>query len=259
MAEAAAGSAPAALSLTALGGVPMVAPGDDLADIAIRAAHASGVQFLSDDVLIVAQKIVSKAEDRSVSLADIVPGAHAAELAARVDKDPRLVELILSQSRSVLRYKPGVLIVVHHTGAILANAGIDASNVADDRVLLWPENPDRSAARLRATLARQLGINIGIVISDSVGRPWRMGTVGLAIGVAGLPALVDLRERPDLHGRPLRVSETALADELASAASLVMGEADEGRPIVLARGVPYGRRDGSAAELLRPAEHDLFR
>ncbi len=237
----------------------MVVPGDNLADITIRAAHASGVPLRSGDVVVLAQKIVSKAEDRSVSLADILPGARAAELAAQVDKDPRLVELILSQSRSVLRYRPGVLVVVHHTGAILANAGIDASNVADDRVLLWPEDPDRSAARLRAALMGKLGFDLGIVISDSVGRPWRMGTVGLAIGVAGLPALVDLRERPDLHGRPLRVSETALADELASAASLVMGEADEGRPIVVARGVPYARRDGSAAELLRPAEHDLFR
>ena len=262
MADAAAAVAatPVELTLVALSGVPMIAPGDDLAAVAAEAAAASGVSLADGDVVVVAQKIVSKAEGRLVSLADVTAGARAAALAAEADKDPRLVELVLSESRSVLRCVPGVLIVVHRSGAILANAGIDASNVAgDDRVLLWPEDADASAARLRAGLRRRLGVDAGVVVNDSVGRPWRLGTVGLAIGVAGLPGLVDLRARPDLHGRALRVSATALADEIAAAASLVMGEADEGRPVVVARGVPYARRDGSAAELLRPAEDDLFR
>lgn len=250
---------PSTLTLTGLAGVPMVEEGDDLADIAVRAAGESGAALADGDVLVFAQKIVSKAEGRAVSLSGVSPGPRARKLAAEVDKDPRLVELVLSESRSVLRHRPGVLIVVHRSGAILANAGIDASNVGGDRVLLWPEDADASAVRLRRRLGERPGLELGVVISDSVGRPWRMGTTGLAIGAAGLPGLVDLRDRPDLHGRPLRVSETALADEVAAAASLAMGEADEGRPIVVARGVPYPRREGSAAELLRPAEHDLFR
>ena len=260
MADAARASArPAALTLTGLGGIPLIAPGDDLAALAADAAADAGIPLADGDVLVVAQKAVSKAEGRTVMLADVTPGGRARALAAEVGKDPRLVELVLSESRSVLRRRPGLLIVVHRSGAILANAGIDASNVGGGAVLLWPEDPDASAARLRAALAARAGADVGVVVNDSVGRPWRMGTVGLAIGVAGLPGLVDLRARPDLHGRPLEVSEVALADEIAAAASLVMGQADEGRPLVVARGVPYARRDGSAAELLRPPEHDLFR
>lgn len=261
MAEAAArpGARPATLVLTALAGVPAIADGADLAAVAVEAAAASGVRPESGDVLVVAQKIVSKAEGRTAFLDDAKPGARARELAAAAGKDPRLVELILSESQSVLRCRPGLLIVVHRTGAILANAGIDASNVAGGAVLLWPRDPDASASALRGALRRRLGVDIGVIVSDSVGRPWRLGTVGLAIGVAGLPGLVDLRGRPDLYGRPLQVSETALADELASAASLVMGEGAEGRPMALARGAPYARRNGSAAELLRPAGQDLFR
>ena len=250
---------PVTLTLTGLAGVPLVAPGDDLAEIAVGAARASGVSVENGDTLVVAQKIVSKAEGRAVSLTDVTPGARAVALAAEVEKDPRLVELVLSESRSVLRRRPGLLIVVHRSGAILANAGIDASNVAEGEALLWPEDPDASAARLRRGLADRLGVDVAVVVNDSVGRPWRLGVVGLAIGVAGLPGVVDLRDRPDLHGRPLRVTEVALADEVAAAASLAMGQADEGRPMVLARGVPYARRDGAAAELLRPPEHDLFR
>ncbi len=261
MAEPAARPAahPARITLIGLAGIPMIAAGDDLASVVANAVADSGVSPMDRDVIVAAQKAVSKSEGRTVSLSDVTPGARAADLAAKVEKDPRLVELILSESRSVLRYKAGVLVVVHRSGAILANAGIDASNVPGEDVLLWPQDPDASAARLRAGLRRHWGVDVGVVVSDSVGRPWRMGTVGLAIGVAGVPGVVDLRARPDLHGRPLRVSETALADEIAAAASLAMGEADEGRPVVLARGVPYARRNGSADELLRPAEHDLFR
>lgn len=258
-ADPAAATRPARLALTGLAGVPPVAPGDDLAELAVDAARASGVSFEDGDALVVAQKIVSKSEGRLVPLDAVSPGPQARDLAAEVDKDPRLVELVLSESRSVLRARPGLLIVVHRSGAILANAGIDASNVADGAVLLWPEDADASAARLREAFRRRPGVDVAVVVNDSVGRPWRMGTVGLAIGVSGMPGLVDLRGRRDLYGRPLQVSEVALADELAAAASLAMGQADEGRPMVLARGVPYSRREGSAAELPRPAEQDLFR
>ena len=258
-ADPAGAARPARLALTGLAGVPPVAPGDDLAALAIDAARISGMSFEDGDALVVAQKIVSKSEGRLVPLDSVSPGPRARDLAAAVDKDPRLVELVLSESRSVLRSRPGLLIVVHRSGAILANAGIDASNVTDGAVLLWPEDADASAARLREALRRRLGVDVAVVVSDSVGRPWRMGTVGLAIGVAGMPGLVDLRGRHDLYGRPLQVSEVALADELAAAASLAMGEANEGRPMVLAQGVPYSRREGSAAELPRPAEQDLFR
>lgn len=258
-ADPAAATRPARLALTGLAGVPPVAPGDDLAALAVDAARASGVSFEDGDALVVAQKIVSKSEGRLVSLDAVSPGPRARDLAAEVDKDPRLVELVLSESRSVLRCRPGLLIVVHRSGAILANAGIDASNVADGAVLLWPEDADASAARLREAFRQRPGVDVAVVVNDSVGRPWRMGTVGLAIGVSGMPGLVDLRGRRDLYGRPLQVSEVALADELAAAASLAMGQADEGRPMVLARGVPYSRREGSAAELPRPAEQDLFR
>ena len=253
----------AELTLTGLIGVPEVTAGDDLCDIVTDAAAQTGYDLQDGDVVIVAQKIVSKAEGRAVYLDDVTPSPQAKRLAGEVEKDPRLVELILSESTEVLRKRPGVLVVVHRLGVVLANAGIDASNVgraeARDRVLLLPEDPDRSCAALRIALRAKTGADVGVVINDSIGRAWRLGTVGVALGVSGLPGLVDLRERPDMHGRPLQVSETALADELAAAASLVMGQADEARPIVLARGVPYARRDGSVRELLRPAELDLFR
>jgi len=256
-------SDPSELLLVGLIGVPEVEAGDDLGSIVIDALESSDRDLRDGDVLVIAQKIVSKAEGRSVYLDEVTPSQSAIELAAEVDKDPRLVELILSESTEVLRKRPGVLVVVHRLGVVLANAGIDASNVGRvdgrDRVLLLPEAPDRSCDSLRADLDRRTGASVGVIVNDSIGRAWRLGTVGIALGVSGLPGLVDLRERPDMHGRPLQVSETAVADELAAAASLVMGQADEARPIVLARGVPYDRREGSARELLRPADLDLFR
>lgn len=254
---------PTELSLIGLTGVPEVKHGDDLAEIIVDALKSSGCFLRDGDVLVVAQKIVSKAEGRDAYLDEVTPSNRAVEIAAEVDKDPRLVELILSESTEVLRHRPGVLVVVHKLGIILANAGIDSSNVGRaggrDRVLLLPEDPDGSCSRLRTALARRTEADVGVIINDSIGRAWRLGTVGIALGVSGVPGLVDLREQPDMHGRPLQVSETALADELAAAASLVMGQAAEARPIVLARGVPYDRRDGSARELLRPADLDLFR
>lgn len=253
----------ASLSLTALAGMPTIGAGDDLAALIAGAAARSGVALRDGDALVVAQKIVSKAEGRRVKLAEVEPGKRAQELARVIDKDPRLVELILAESRQVLRARPGVIIVLHRLGFVLANAGIDASNVESDggeeTVLLLPADPDASAERLRLSLKSLTGAALGIVVNDSFGRAWRLGTVGTAIGVAGLPALVDLRGLPDRNGRALRITEIGAADELAAAASLLMGQAGEGRPVVHVRGFPYAPRPGKATELLRPAHLDLFR
>jgi coenzyme F420-0:L-glutamate ligase/coenzyme F420-1:gamma-L-glutamate ligase len=220
------------------------------------------------DALVLAQKIVSKAEGRFVDLATITPSAPAVELAAVVDKDPRLCELVLRESRGVVRAKPGVLIVEHRLGLMLANAGIDHSNVeqppgtpagTDERVLLLPEDPDRSAAELRRRLESASGARLGVVIADSLGRPWRLGAVGVAIGCSGLPSLLDLRGTADLYGRPLRVTDVGHADQLAAAASLLLGQAGEGSPAVLVRGLPPSDRDLPAKALQRPHELDLFR
>jgi len=248
------------LLLRPLHGIPPIAAGDDLAAIALAGLQDSDERLREGDVLVFAQKIVSKAEERAVDLASVVPSIRALELANETDKDARLVELILRESSEVLRHRPGLLIVVHRLGFILANAGIDRSNVGGgDHVLLLPVDPDASAARIREDLRAKTGLDVAVMIIDSIGRPWRMGTIGTAIGVSGVPALLDLRGRPDLHGRLLESTEIGLADELAAAASLAMGQADEGTPIVLARGVPYARREGSARELLRPKDMDLFR
>jgi coenzyme F420-0:L-glutamate ligase / coenzyme F420-1:gamma-L-glutamate ligase len=248
------------LLLRPLRGIPPIAAGDDLADIALASLQESDERLREGDVLVFAQKIVSKAEGRAVDLASVVPSTRALKLAKETDKDARLVELILRESSEVLRHRPGLLIVVHRLGFILANAGIDRSNVGGgDRVLLLPIDPDASAARIREDLRAKTGLDVAVTIIDSIGRPWRMGTVGTAIGVSGIPALLDLRGRPDLHGRPLESTEIGLADELAAAASLAMGQADEGTPIVLARGVPYARRDSLARDLLRSKDKDLFR
>ncbi len=254
---------PTDLLLRALAGVPLVQAGDDLADVVLAALAASGERLEAGDVLLLAQKIVSKSEGRLVALDTVTPSPRAIELARDADKDPRLVELILSESTEVLRVRPGAIIVEHRLGLVLANAGIDQSNVAGDeaepQALLLPRDPDTSCRKLRDALLARTGVAVAIVIIDSIGRAWRNGTVGHAIGVCGMAGLLDLRGRPDLFERGLRTSELGLADELAAAASLVMGQADEGRPIVLARGVPYARRDGSARELIRPKEIDLFR
>ena len=254
---------PAQLTITGLRGVPMVQPGDDLAALTMAAYAATGVAPEDGDVLVVAQKIVSKAERRYVDVATVRPSERAIALAAEVDKDPRFVEVVLSEATRVVRHRPGLLIVEHRLGFVMANAGIDHSNVAaqDDgeRVLLLPVDPDGSAHTLRQRLMDVFGVGIGIIISDSFGRPWRKGTVGVAIGAAGLPAFVDLRGQPDLFGRELLVTETGFADEIAAAAGLLMGQADEAIPIVLVRGLAWSAPDQPAAALVRPAEHDLFR
>jgi coenzyme F420-0:L-glutamate ligase/coenzyme F420-1:gamma-L-glutamate ligase len=251
---------PADLVLAPLGGIPAIKAGDDLAAIILATVKSSGRVLHAGDVVVLAQKIVSKAEGRMVDLRSVKPSARAVNLAKATEKDPRLVELILQESTDVLRHRPGVIIVAHRLGLVLANAGIDRSNVGgEDHALLLPVDPDGTCARLRSAIAQASGVDVGVMIIDSVGRAWRNGTVGTAIGVSGLPGLLDLRGRPDLYGRPLETTELGFADELAAAASLVMGQADEGSPVVIARGLPGERRDGSAQELIRTREKDLFR
>ena len=251
------------LSLQALADIPMIAKGDDLPRIIIDSLRASFTQLEDGDVLVLAQKIVSKVEGRVVDLKTVSPSPEAVELAEAVDKDPRLVQLILNESSEVLRHREGVLIVAHRLGLVLANAGIDHSNVDQEKscenVLLLPENPDLSCQKIRAALKEKTGIDVPVVIIDSIGRAWRTGTVGIAIGVSGLPGVIDLRGEPDLAGTPLQTSELGFADEVAAAASLLMGQGNEGCPVILIRGLPYARRDGTAAELIRPKEMDLFR
>jgi coenzyme F420-0:L-glutamate ligase / coenzyme F420-1:gamma-L-glutamate ligase len=252
------------LVLKPLDGVPVIAAGDDLASIILAALDRSELGLTPGDILVVAQKIVSKAEGRTVNLRTVTPSPRAIQLGKKTEKDPRLVELILSESTEVLRHRPGVLVVAHRLGLVLANAGIDRSNVdgardGGENVLLLPRDPDRSCAELRRAIGASSGIDVAVMIIDSIGRAWRNGTIGTAIGVSGLPGLLDLRGTPDLFGRALETTEVGLADELAAAASLVMGQAGEARPVVLARGLGYGRRNGTAQELIRPREKDLFR
>ena len=251
------------LRIIALAGFPQVAPGDDLA-LMTQAALARGeLRLCAGDTLVFAQKIISKAEGRRIELRTVTPGARALELAKTVQKDPRLVELILGESRRIVRAAKDVLIVEHRLGLIMANAGIDQSNVADpasgEFALLLPEDPDASAGRLRERLRALTGCEPGIVISDSFGRPWRVGTVGVAIGCAGFPATLDLRGEIDMFGRPLRVTVVGHADEVAAAASIVMGQAGEARPVVLVRGLQSRAPTQPAAALIRPQQQDLFR
>jgi coenzyme F420-0:L-glutamate ligase/coenzyme F420-1:gamma-L-glutamate ligase len=251
------------LELLALPGLPMVKASDDLAALLAEAYARCAITPRPGDVLALAQKIVSKAEGRMVELASVVPSPRAVALAAEVQKDPRLVELILSESVRVVRSRPNVLIVEHRLGFVMANAGIDQSNVAPadgvERALLLPTDPDGSAARLRTALRQRLGMAPAVIVTDSFGRAWRRGTQGIAIGAAGLPALLDLRGNPDLFGRTLQVSISGFADEIASAASLVMGQGDEAQPAVLVRGLAWTAPDNPAANLVRPAAEDMFR
>ncbi len=250
-------------SLIALADFPLVRPGDDLAKLVIAALEKGGHGIAPGDVLVLAQKIVSKAEGRYVDLARIEPGAQALALAHETGKDPRLVEVILGESSRVVRHAPNVLIVEHRLGFVMANAGVDRSNVdpaaCTEPVLLLPRDPDASASLLRAKLTAHFGEAPAIVISDSFGRAWRRGTVGIALGAAGLPSLLNLRGQPDLYGRELRVTETGFADEIAAAASLLMGQGSEGVPVVLLRGLSWFAQALPAAQLLRPAAEDMFR
>jgi coenzyme F420-0:L-glutamate ligase/coenzyme F420-1:gamma-L-glutamate ligase len=259
-------AAPDSLSVTALAGVPEIGAGADLAGLLLAATTVAATPIVNDDVIVVAQKIVSKAEGRRVSLAGVVPSAPAVDLAARTGKDARIVELVLRESRAVLRVGPEVIVVEDVRGLVLANAGVDQSNVGTDgAALLLPVDPDASARRLRDALGARAGVRVGVVIADSLGRAWRLGTVGHAIGAAGLPALVDLRGRRDRDGRTLRHSEIGLADAIAAAALLAMGEGDEGRPAAIVRGfgnlarASEGKDEDGARALQRPKDTDLFR
>lgn len=249
------------LVLTPLEGLPLVLPGADLPGLLSAALTRAQIQLSKGDVLVLAQKIVSKAEGREVKLADVRPTSKAVELATVVQKDARLIQLILDESNEVLRARPGLIIVQHKLGFVCANAGIDHSNVREGEgsVLLLPKDPDASAEEIRTALEKAGSPRMGVLIIDSHGRAWREGTVGVAIGVSGLPGLVDMRGRIDLFGRQLRATLVGAADELAAAASLVMGQAGEGCPAVHVRGFPFPLREGRLSELLRPRERDEFR
>ena len=255
----------APLVLTSLIGIPEIKAGDDLGRV-IADAMKSNEVFLEDgDIIVIAQKIVSKAEGRLINLTTVQPSEKAKEIAAYVEKRPELVELILQESNEVLRTRPGTIIVEHKSGFVCANAGIDHSNVKgnwgepEDWVLLLPENADDSAVRIRNGLEAMTSKKIGVMIIDSHGRAWRMGTIGMTIGLAGVPALVDLRGQPDLYDYKLRVTVVAAADELAAGASLLMGQAAEGTPVVHVRGFPYALRESTSQELVRSKSYDMFR
>ena len=251
------------MQLFAIPGLPMFRSGDDLAAL-LADALAASCPLVDGDVLVVAQKIVSKVEGRIVELATVEPSTRAIELGAAVGKDPRLVEIILSESDRVVRSRPNLMIMQHKLGFVMANAGVDQSNVAPEdgveRALLLPIDPDGSAEKLRAALAARFGVRLGVIINDSFGRAWRRGTCGVAIGAAGVASLVDLRGTPDLFGRTLHVTVVGHADEIAAAASLLQGQAREGQPVVLVRGLPrWDAPDMPAYELTRPMGEDLFR
>jgi coenzyme F420-0:L-glutamate ligase / coenzyme F420-1:gamma-L-glutamate ligase len=248
------------LELFALPGLPMVRAGDDLPALILAGLDRAGQVLRDRDVVVVAQKIVSKAEGRMVDLGDVVPSARAIALAAEVGKDPRIVEVVLSESTKVVRSRPNLMIMQHRLGFVMANAGVDQSNVAESdgghRALLLPLDPDGSARAIRAALEARA--NVGVIISDSFGRPWRRGTAGVAIGSAGIPSVIDLRGQPDLFGRKLEVSIIGFADEIAAAASLLQGQAAEAQPVVVVRGLTWTAPDTPVAEVIRPAEEDLF-
>ena len=309
---------PRPLTLTPLAGIPIVREGDDVASLVGDAIGAAGIVPADFDVVVVTQKIVSKAEGRYVRLADVAPSPRAVELAASLDKDPRMIEVVLGESNEIVAHGYGVLITEHRSGHVMANAGVDRSNVgrpdagdpretlrrlttkrlatlgnateigdeavgdeaaggevagdeavgdeaageetpADDTVLLLPSDPDASAAALHRTLEARFGCRLAVVVSDSVGRAWRHGVAGIAVGAAGLPSLVDLRGAPDLFGEPLKVTLTGFADQIASAANLVAGEGGEGVPAVHVRGLAWSGEPAPARALVRERERDLFR
>ncbi|MBI5354158.1 MAG: coenzyme F420-0:L-glutamate ligase [Chloroflexi bacterium] len=253
------------LTLTSLQNIPLIRQDDNLADILVKSLLETKVELQDDDILVLAQKIVSKSEGRMVNIATVTPTQSAIELAQKADKDPRVIELMLQESNEVLRVRVGTIIVEHKLGFVCANAGIDHSNVMgtgdenDEYVLLLPKDPDGSSRNIREKIKQLTGKNIGVMIIDSHGRAWRNGTVGLCIGLSGLPALVDERGWKDLFGYTLKITVVGVADELAAAASLVMGQAAEGTPAVHVRGFPYPLGEGSLKELIRPKGQDMFR
>jgi coenzyme F420-0:L-glutamate ligase/coenzyme F420-1:gamma-L-glutamate ligase len=253
------------LIYTALPDLPLIKAGDDLMPLILSGIERAELAVEDGDIFILTSKIISKSEDRLIYLPDVEPSPEAFQLVEVTGKDPRVLEIILQESRSILRHREGLIIVEHRLGFICANAGVDHSNVRgaygedEDWILLLPEDPDRSARKLRDRLMKVTGKHVAVLIIDSHGRAWRMGTVGVCIGAAGFPALLDLRGEPDLFDVTLKSTEVGLADEIAAGASALMGQANEGRPVILLRGLPYPLREGSCVELIRPEEEDLFR
>jgi coenzyme F420-0:L-glutamate ligase/coenzyme F420-1:gamma-L-glutamate ligase len=250
------------LELFAVAGLPLVRAGDDLPALIAAGLDRAGQSLRDRDVVVIAQKIVSKAEGRTIDLGSVTPSDKALALAREVGKDPRIVEVVLSDSVKVVRSRPNLMIMQHRLGFVMANAGVDQSNVAaadgHQHALLLPLDADRSAELIREQLADRYGAEVAVVISDSFGRPWRRGTVGVAIGAAGLPALIDLRGQPDLFGRTLEVSIIGFADEIAAAASLLQGQAAEAQPVVVLRGLTWQAPHAPVADMVRPPEEDLF-
>lgn len=252
---------PLSLTITALPGIPLIQPGDDLVQMIFDGLTRAQITLENGDALVVTSKIISKAEGCIVELSSVKPRAEAEELAQETGKDPRIVELVLRESRGISRKARGVLVVHHRLGFTSANAGIDQSNIegGDERVLLMPLDPDASARSIRVGLRERTGADIGVVISDTHGRPFRTGNVGVAVGVAGMPSLLDLRGQNDLYGRTLKISMQGYGDLVASAAHLLSGEGDEGRPVMHLRGLRFPAGDGRATELYRSPEQDLYR
>lgn len=244
-------------------GIPLIAPGDDLAALIVDSLNAAQLPLVSGDIVVVAQKVVSKAENRYVALKDVIPSEKARTLADQIGKDARYIEVVLSESSEIVRHRPDVMIVAHRLGFVMANAGIDQSNIehvgGEERVLLLPRDPDGAAAELKARFNEAFGAEVGVIINDSFGRPWRNGVVGVALGAAGLPALLDMIGKPDMFGRPMQMTEIAIADEVAAGASLLMGQAAEGLPVVVVRGLAFSAASRPASALVRPRERDMFR
>jgi coenzyme F420-0:L-glutamate ligase/coenzyme F420-1:gamma-L-glutamate ligase len=247
----------------ALQGIPQVEPSDDLAALIRQALTRMELELQRGDILVIAQKIVSKSEGRYVRLMDVQPSAPARELAERVGKDARFLELVLSESEEIVKCRPNVVIAAHRLGFVMANAGIDQSNIehreGEERVLLLPRDPDGTAQRLKSALEEASGVNLGVIVNDSFGRPWRNGVVGVALGAAGVPSLLSQIGVPDMFGRAMRVTEIAIADEIASAASLLMGQAGQGLPVILVRGLELEGPNSPAAALVRAKSLDMFR
>jgi coenzyme F420-0:L-glutamate ligase / coenzyme F420-1:gamma-L-glutamate ligase len=253
------------LTISPINAIPLVKRGDDLPAMIVKGLSQAGIQLQDNDILVITQKIISKAEGRLVNLENIQPSQRALELAQICEKDPRLVELVLSESNEVLRCVKGTLIVEHKLGFVCANAGVDHSNIKGEKedkgtwYLLLPENPEASAGAIRSFFKKRNHVDIGVMVIDSHGRAWRQGVVGIMIGTAGVPSLVDMRGKKDLFGFELRITQIAAADELAAAASLVMGQADEHIPVVHVRGFPYELDESGLKDVLRPKSKDLFR
>lgn len=246
------------MQLIALKGLPLVKKGDEVGKLIVGAAQKQGLRLEDGDVIVVAQTIISKAEGSVVDLRKVKPGKKAEQIAARLDKDSREVEVILQQSSEIVRLGHVIISRTKH-GFVCANAGVDHTNVDPEHVTILPDDPDASAAGIRDFIKRKLGTEVSVVISDTQGRAFRMGCVGVAVGVAGMNPLLDLRGKRDLHDKELRVTITSPADALAAAAVSVMGEANEGTPVVVVKGAIYERKNGNARELVMPLERDLFR